>query len=96
MTRPLAWLFRVPEDCAAFCCACVIDGQDVLRVVHDADGDWQFLCGKPVHASPEPVVVSLGCQVARSPSLMELHDLPVGWCADRERVQSAWVRSSND
>lgn len=40
------WRFFEPQNQAVFTTRPVLDdGLPILRVVHDADGDWQFLCG---------------------------------------------------
>lgn len=65
--------------------------QDLLLVVHEANGDWQFLPGDAV-AGGIPVVLHLGHILDRFPEVFELEDLPPGWGAERTRVGEAWTR----
>ncbi|MEN9844554.1 MAG: hypothetical protein RLZZ612_2383 [Pseudomonadota bacterium] len=89
------WPFADQENVAAICCKHVLEGHPVLRVTHDEDdGAWQILCGGP-HIDDDAKVVCLGCMVKRDESLIELADLPLGWCADRIDVDSQWVREEN-
>jgi len=44
--------FSAARNTAVFICARVRDGAPVLHVTHDADGDWQFLCGGQVKLRP--------------------------------------------
>ena len=91
-----SWPFPGPENQAVICCEHVLDrSRPILRVTHDEeDEDWQFLCGQP-HNGVGGRVVCIGCMVSREPGLLELADLPLGWCADRETVEHAWQRSEN-
>lgn len=61
------------------------------RVVHDVMGDWQFLDEEDV-GHREPNLVCLADIVALEPSIAELADLPLGWCATRQSAQRAWDR----
>jgi len=71
------------------------EGHPILFVAHDSDdGAWQILCGES-HASDDDVrVVCLGCLVSKDPSLVQLADLPRGWCADRPTNSGLWARSA--
>ena len=73
----------------------VIDGNPILYVYHDNDGDWQF------HASDEitdndPKVVCLEDIVKLDPDMNELYNLKPGWCASRENVNARWELSEFD
>ena len=64
-------------------------GESVLYVYHDIDGDWQF------HTNDDPdlddaKIVCLKDIVAMDPSLNEVHNLKLGWCAFRKDINSAW------
>lgn len=86
------WPFQAPVYAASFTCVHVQnEGRSVLFVMHDSDGDWQFLCGAD-HEASEGLVVCLGCAVSADRSLLALSDLPDGWCAFRDSVAAAWVR----
>ena len=89
------WAFRDPQNVAAICCHHILQGHPILRVTHDDDdGMWQILCGDS-HVAEDAKVVCLGCMVKREPKLLELADLPLGWCADRANERSAWERTPN-
>jgi hypothetical protein len=88
------WPFEDPRNTAAITTRQVLEtGAPVLRVTHDAeDGGWQFLCG----TTDDPAdgrVVGLGCMCDRDATLLELADLPEGWCAWRERPGALWWRA---
>jgi hypothetical protein len=64
----------------------------ILLVVHDGDGDWQFLCGTTSNAE-DGRVICLDEALAMDPTLLCLSDLPLGWCAWRESITQDWQRS---
>jgi len=75
----------------AFICQHVFDAErPVLLVVHDADGDWQLLCGDRHGEDVRPRVVGLDHLLRRDPGLAEVMDLKVGWEAERSDSKSAW------
>ncbi len=77
---------------AAFICSHVLKQERPVLLVSRADGDWQFLCGD-VHPADSGHVVGADHLFARDPRLLELLDLPTDWFAERESVDSPWVRS---
>lgn len=86
------WPFSEPENVAAISTVQVFRrGFPILRVTHDADGDWQILCGT-TSDSEDGIVVCLGCAYQHDKSIGELADLPPGWFAWRESVESPWLR----
>jgi hypothetical protein len=89
------WPFGDADNTAAFTCRHVLEGSPILRVTHDEDdGAWQFLCGQS-HQTEDAKIVCLGCMAVRDTTLLRLADLPLGWCADRDDLDSQWVRSQN-
>ncbi len=68
-----------------------------MFVSHDEDdGCWQFLDGAD---SPDPrdaMVILLKNIVARDESVVELADLPLGWCAYRADRTQPWVRAKKE
>jgi hypothetical protein len=65
--------------------------QPILRVVHDSDGDWQFLTG---NQAPEDIrVVALDQLVLRDETLNEVFDLEYGEEAEREFPGGKWMRN---
>lgn len=86
------WPFDVPVNSASFTTRHVIEGTlPILEVYHDHDGEWQFMCGT-TSASADGKLVCLGCMIGRDPSLLDLADMPPGWCAYRASPQDAWSR----
>lgn len=86
------WRFEDSPHAAAYLSETVHDGSEpVTYVSHDADGDWQFL-GDKMSDGGGPVVSCLHHPIDRDRSLEELHDLPLGWYAVRERVGEPWER----
>ncbi len=92
---PLAneWPFTEPENCAVITLARILDGsKPILYVVHDEDGDWQFLDGGDV-SEIDAKTVSLKQVVGLDPSLKSLADLPTGWMAERRSPDEPWEQS---
>jgi hypothetical protein len=65
--------------------------QPILRVVHDHDGDWQFLTGDQVLSDGR--IVALEELTLKDPTLNELFNLDYGEAADRSHLGSEWTRS---
>jgi hypothetical protein len=88
-----SWPFEDPPNVAVYTTRYIVrDGLPVLRVTHDEDdGAWQFHHGGPV-ADEDAMIVGLGRILSLHPELAELSDLPCGWMATRESVQSPWHR----
>jgi hypothetical protein len=88
-----AWPFKAPRTCAAFTMRQVVDGKEpILRVVHDDDGDWQFI-GASDASEEDAAIVGLGSIYDLDPSIGELADLPPGWQAIRDRRDGPWAHS---
>jgi len=64
----------------------------ILRVVHDEDGDWQFLTGDQIQEDAR--IVSLEQMILRDTTLNELFNLDYGWAANRNFVGDKWIRHS--
>jgi len=65
----------------------------VLQVCHDADGDWQFLCGGDEHTTPgEAVLIHAAHMFDLQPELQEVADLPYGFYAWRTSTNEPWKR----
>jgi hypothetical protein len=88
------WPFHEAENTTVFCCEHVVSGDPVLYVVHDHDGDWQFLCGGS-HEGGKPNIVCLGCMVEKDSSIWTLADMPIGWGAERESAGDSWNLEAN-
>jgi hypothetical protein len=84
--------FHEERHTGVFVCERVGQGEPILFVAHDGDGDWQFLCGGQ-HSDPavDPAVLAcLECTVAADPTLNELAELQRNASASRERAGAAW------
>ncbi len=65
----------------------------ILRVVHDADGDWQFLTGDQI---PEDIkIVALEQMTLRDPTLNDVFNLDYREEANRNFVIDKWIRNSS-
>ena len=88
------WPFHEGRNRVAFTSRQVIeDGRPILRVVHDQDGDWQFLCGQE-NLDQDGRLIRLSTALRLDATLNELADLPDGWQATRESTAAAWARKS--
>jgi hypothetical protein len=68
----------------------VAEGTEPVRVVvHDHEGDWQFVCGTTNHAS-DAMIVGVNHILDLDPTLEELLDLPRGTRAFREEPGDPW------
>jgi hypothetical protein len=84
------WPFEEPPNLGVFSNRQLLrEGYPLRLVMHDADGDWQFLCGTTSDPS-DGMLVCLDHVVARFPEVQELADLPPGWRALREDL--GWSR----
>jgi hypothetical protein len=63
----------------------------ILLVVHDDNGDWQFLPGAGVEVE-NGVLLHLSHIVEAHPEVHELRDLPRGWAAERDSDGDTWRR----
>jgi len=87
------WKFPDPPHTGVFLSETVHNGTEAVTYVsHDAaDGAWQFL-GDSMTDGGGPVLSCFHHPIDRDPSLVELADLPMGWCAERLQVGETWVR----
>jgi hypothetical protein len=76
---------------AAFLTGSVLRGElPILLVLHNENGDWQFLDGGEV--AVDGVAVHLGHVFEDHPELGLLQDLPAGWAAERSSETAEWER----
>jgi hypothetical protein len=79
------------RDLGVYTSTLVRHGMPVTLVLHDAEGDWQFLSS--TENDPEQCVhTHLSHLVAGDPTLHALADLPLGWKAWRESAGEPWQR----
>lgn len=92
LDRNADFKFREPKNVAAFTTRQWLElRKPILRVVHEDDGDWQFLTGDQM---PEDIrIVALEQLVLRDKTLNEIFDLDYGEAADRDSIGGQWTRS---
>ena len=66
----------------------------IIRVVHDNDGDWQFLTGDQILADAS--IVCLEDMTKKDPSLNEVFNLDYGEEANRNFIGDNWERSVSE
>lgn len=92
LDRNADFKFREPKNLTAFTTRQWLELQKpILRVVHDHDGDWQFLTGDQM---PEDIkIVALEQLVLRDKTLNDVFDLKYGEAADRDSIDGQWKRT---
>ena len=92
LDRNADFKFREAKNLGVFTTRqCLEFNQPIVRVVHDHDGDWQFLTGDQL---PEDVkLVALEQMVIKDRTLNEVFDLDYGEEAEREFVGGEWTRN---
>lgn len=90
------WKFQDKPNTACFTTTFVLEGSPILRVYRDYEGDWQFH-GATDQSADDSVgkIVALKEIVRLDGSVMELHDLPYGWAAERATPTARWRRFKN-
>ncbi len=68
----------------------ILEGEPILYVARDEDGDWQFLGGQDI-TEADAAMVSLGQIIERDSSIKELLDMPKETEAKRKDINSPWV-----
>jgi len=63
----------------------------ILKVVHDDDGDWQFLIGDQLQEDIR--IVALEQLINRDKTLNEVFDLEYGEEAERDYLGGEWIRN---
>lgn len=80
-----------PNTATIICSHIIEEHEPILYVSHDEDdGMWQFLCGKQ-HRESEARIVSLYSAFMQDPTVAELSEMPCGYFAERENIDSQWV-----
>jgi len=93
LDRNADFKFYEPKNMVAFTTRQWLEERKpILRVVHDHEGDWQFLSGDQL---PDDIrIVALEELVKRDHSLNNLFDLDYGEGAERKGIGEKWIRSS--
>ncbi|GAA4052688.1 hypothetical protein GCM10022409_44460 [Hymenobacter glaciei] len=81
--------FREDRNLGVYTTRQVLEGFPILRVAHNSDGDWQFLCDTTTDVA-DLKVVCLEHIIKRDASLNELFQLKYGWTAWRETIDDDW------
>jgi hypothetical protein len=76
---------------AVFTTRQVLEGLPILRVIHEADGDWQFLCDT-TYELDDLKIVALEAIVKIDPTLNDLFQLNYGWQARRLVEAADWQK----
>jgi hypothetical protein len=88
------WPFKESENLAVFTSKDIVSQQEwVYYVSHDdEDGAWQFHPFSGFTEEKDACLVSLRHIAEIEPRILELFDLPMGWCAWRDSKSSNWQR----
>lgn len=89
LDRNLNFKFREDRNVAVFTTRQVLEGLPILRVIHEDEGDWQFLCDTTYEVA-DLKVVALEELVNRDPTLNDLFQLNYGWQAWRVIEAADW------
>jgi hypothetical protein len=95
MRWKMFWLFDDPPNLAVITTRDIIkEGNWISYVTHDEDdGSWQFLHEGALPDLDDACVVALRTIVKLDNTVVQLHDLPLGWCAWRSSTDARWQRS---
>jgi hypothetical protein len=85
------------ERAEDYVCKHVFEGSRPVLLVSRGDGDWCFLCGgHHEDRASEYRVIGIGHVVESDKTLGDLFDLPADWEAERQSVDSRWIRARYD
>ncbi|SHM64335.1 hypothetical protein [Chryseobacterium polytrichastri] len=92
LDRNADFKFNEPKNLAIFTTRQWLDEKKpILSIVHDIDGDWQFLTGDQF---PEDIkIVALEELIKRDNTLNEVFDLEYGEEAERDFIGGQWTRN---
>lgn len=92
LDRNADFKFREPKNLATFTTRQWIElKKPILKVVHDHDGEWQFLTGDQMQEDAR--LVCLSDLVLRDKTLNDIFNLGYGEEAVRNEIGGKWVRS---
>ncbi len=84
--------FKEAPNTAVLTCTHVIDeNKPILYVLHDSDGDWQFLCGQDNHSEKNAKIISLKNAVELDNTINDLFEMPAGIGVVRNAVGEKWI-----
>lgn len=91
LDRNADFKFYEPKNLATFTTRQWLEEKkDILRVVHDHNGDWQFLTDN--HLPFDITTVALEELIKSDSTLNELFDLDYGETAERSAAGETWIR----
>ena len=90
LDRNTDFKFYEERNLAVFTTKQIFNGDPILYVYHNADGDWQF------HTSLEPdlsnsMIVALEQITKLDPTINEIYYLQFGWRAWRDNKEGEWI-----
>ena len=90
--RKAVYRFKESKNTACFVCDHVMKkDRPILFVCHDKeDSYWQFLCGQSDHSDENIKLISLEEVTLIDESVNDLFEMPLGVCAEREKVGANW------
>lgn len=90
------WPFTQDPHQRVFVSRCVVeDNAPIVRVVHDAEGDWQFIGPVPDPDEDGCKLSCFHCVVEKDQSVRRLARLLPGWKATRNSRNEEWTVSSH-
>jgi hypothetical protein len=82
--------YDFPPNKACIVCAHIMNGESIMLVSHEDDGDLQFLCGRESHGPDEALVVDIEDVVRRHPDMLQLPTIRMGQTAERAAPNREW------
>ena len=68
----------------------IYDNSEIIRIIHEENGDWQFLGYEEDLKESDAVIISLGEMLNFDNSLSIVESLPMGKQALRKDKESPW------
>ena len=68
----------------------IYDNSEIIRIIHEENGDWQFLGYEENLNESDAIIISLGEMLNFDNSLNIVDSLPMGKLALRKDKQSPW------
>ncbi|WP_149207421.1 DUF4262 domain-containing protein [Flavobacterium johnsoniae] len=88
--------FREPKNLTTFTTRQWLqEGKTIVKVIHDNDGDWQFLTDDEI-STENIIIVALEQLILKDKTLNELFDLEYGEEAQRKLIGDEWVRNNSE
>lgn len=85
------WPFPCDPHTRTYVSRCVVeDGEPIVRVFHEQDGDWQFIGPVEDPGKDGGKISCFHCIVERDPSIKMLAGLPPGYHAFRNSTTDNW------